>query len=226
MLGIALLFGLLSWIGYMAVEPYARRSWPKLMISWQRLLNGSFRDPLVGRDVLVGAFAGSVASAVLMAGNERWGVSPWFHVAPYFGEGLGPSAAFITLQLSSSCYWALIYLAILSIMAGILRRRWLGLAVTGLVMVMLYSPVSLVDFGLAVLFALIFLGVLTRIGLVAVASFVLVWQTLATSPPLTMSQWYAGRATLALLVPLFLLLVGFYVSLGGQPIFGSALKAE
>jgi hypothetical protein len=41
------------------VEPYARQSWPKLMVSWQRLLNGRLRDPLVGRDVLLGIVAGS-----------------------------------------------------------------------------------------------------------------------------------------------------------------------
>jgi hypothetical protein len=52
------------------------------------------------------------------------------------------------------------------------------------------------------------------------------WQSLAFSPPLDLNRWYAGRAMIALLLPIALLIYGFYVSLGGQPILGSALKEE
>ncbi|HEY7574104.1 MAG TPA: serine/threonine-protein kinase, partial [Thermoanaerobaculia bacterium] len=34
------------WLIYVALEPFARRSWPDLLISWSRLLSGRFRDPL------------------------------------------------------------------------------------------------------------------------------------------------------------------------------------
>ena len=75
-------------------------------------------------------------------------------------------------------------------------------------------------------FAFVLLAVLTRLGLVALASFIVVWETVAASPPLNFSQWYAGRAVIALLVPLAVLAWEFYASLGGQPMFGSALKEE
>jgi len=42
------------WLLYIALEPHLRRVWPDTMIGWSRLLAGSLRDPLVGRDVLVG----------------------------------------------------------------------------------------------------------------------------------------------------------------------------
>ena len=42
------------WLLYVALEPHLRRIWPETMIGWSRLLAGSVRDPLVGRDVLVG----------------------------------------------------------------------------------------------------------------------------------------------------------------------------
>ena len=42
------------WLLYIALEPHLRRVWPETMIGWSRLLAGSVRDPLVGRDVLVG----------------------------------------------------------------------------------------------------------------------------------------------------------------------------
>ena len=44
------------WVLYIALEPYVRRRWPATLVSWSRLLAGGFRDPLVGRDVLVGCF--------------------------------------------------------------------------------------------------------------------------------------------------------------------------
>jgi hypothetical protein len=42
---------------------------PQLLIGWTRLLSGRVRDPLVGRDVLIGVAAGTVA-ALLIASRE------------------------------------------------------------------------------------------------------------------------------------------------------------
>ncbi len=39
---------------YCALEPYVRRWWSEYLISWSRLLAGDFRDPMIGRDILVG----------------------------------------------------------------------------------------------------------------------------------------------------------------------------
>ena len=54
--GPALIFVVpaLVWLLYVALEPQLRRVWPETMIGWSRLLAGSVRDPLVGRDVLIG----------------------------------------------------------------------------------------------------------------------------------------------------------------------------
>jgi len=57
--------GLGFWILYMALEPFARRRWPEMLISWTRALSGSWRDPLVGRDILIGAAAGTATSLLL-----------------------------------------------------------------------------------------------------------------------------------------------------------------
>ena len=55
-----LLTGLI-WLLYIALEPYVRRRWPETMISWSRVLGGGFRDPLVGRDILIGVLGGLVS---------------------------------------------------------------------------------------------------------------------------------------------------------------------
>jgi hypothetical protein len=125
-----------------------------------------------------------------------------------------------------SCFVALIVLATLSITTGILRKRWLGLVATGLIETAMLSPTSAADLALAVVLGLVLLALLVRLGLVATASFFVVWDTLSYSPPLNFNQWYAGRAMIALLVPLALLVFGFYVSLGGRPAFGSVLQEQ
>src|SRR5262249_25693108 len=57
------------WLFYIALEPYVRRFWPQLLIGWTRALSGHLRDPLVGRDVLVGVAAGTIG-ALLIASRE------------------------------------------------------------------------------------------------------------------------------------------------------------
>lgn len=57
-LGDGLYYSILIGVIYVALEPYARRYWSELLISWNRLLAGDFRDPMIGRDILIGGFAG------------------------------------------------------------------------------------------------------------------------------------------------------------------------
>ncbi len=60
----------LAWLLYTALEPHLRRLWPETMIGWSRLLSGSFRDPLVGRDVLVGVLV-AIANGLVLALHTR-----------------------------------------------------------------------------------------------------------------------------------------------------------
>jgi Protein kinase domain len=223
-MGVPLFFALLVWIGYVAVEPYARRIWPNLMVSWQRLLDGRFRDPLVGRDIIFGALAGSVLSFVLLGANAWIGISETFPVYHSFGKGVWATIGGSVWVPSQACWVALSNLAVLTIATGILRRRWLGLIATGLLLLVSFSPNGLLDLALTLVYAAAFLAVLTRLGLVAAASFLVVWNTLAVSPPFSLTHWYAGRAAIALAVPLLLVIYGFYVSLGSQRMLGNVLQ--
>jgi len=128
--------------------------------------------------------------------------------------------------LFAASFYALFYFALLSVMTGLLRGPRLGLLAIALIMLLLNAQTTALDFALTVLFVLVFLAVLVRVGLVAAAAFFFILLTLGTSPPLILDQWYAGRAMIALLLPLTLLFWGFYVSLGGQPVFGNDLKEE
>src|SRR5439155_18127530 len=54
---------------YMALEPYIRRRCPEPLIAWTRLLSGSGRDPMIGRDVLIGITAGLAHATLASATN-------------------------------------------------------------------------------------------------------------------------------------------------------------
>jgi serine/threonine protein kinase len=59
---------------YISFEPFVRRRWPQTMISWSRVLAGGFRDPLVGRDILIGCVVGVVLVLVQGFGNLLYGI--------------------------------------------------------------------------------------------------------------------------------------------------------
>jgi serine/threonine-protein kinase len=72
---MAVAWGLLKaaaiWIVYLALEPFVRRFWPEILISWSRVLSARFDNPRVGRDVLAGLCLGCLAFLVHDAG-EWW----------------------------------------------------------------------------------------------------------------------------------------------------------
>jgi predicted Ser/Thr protein kinase len=216
-LAVPMLISLLGWVGYMAVEPYARRTWPQVMVSWQRLLNGRLRDPLIGRDLLLGILAGS---AVGLLGD----CMPPSHVNSEFGRGVLSSIGDVPAGLFLACFLALFVLAVLTALTGLFRRRWLGLLATGMLILAngLGQDVRYLVLSAAAAFIVLF--VLTRVGLLALVGFTLVEGM--DGPPLVLSRWYAGLAIIPLLVPVALLIYGFYISLGNQPVFGSVLRED
>ena len=78
-LGIAGWCTLLFGLGYLALEPAVRRRWPWRITAWNRLLDGRLRDPMVGRDVLIGLASGALVLLVLRAAPLS---AAWAGVAP------------------------------------------------------------------------------------------------------------------------------------------------
>ena len=229
-LALALLQAAFAWVCYMAIEPYIRRRWPEILISWNRLLTGRFRDPLVGRGCLVGVLFGA---GIALAYHITNALPAWFNVrgqTPIPSDPLALSgwnhflAIFLHRQLIAVTL-ALVIIFVLFLTRLMLRRRWLAVAATGLVLVVMNMGGEnfSVEFPMALVVAALFVAVLLRFGLLAlaVAQFVFL---LLESFPFTMdfSLWYAGRSLFALLIILGLAFYGFRTALAGQPIFGSA----
>jgi len=72
------------WVLYIALEPHMRRIWPGVMIGWSRLLAGQIRDPLVGRDVLIGVLV-AIGDGLVIALHTT--LRHWMEHPPSFPTG-------------------------------------------------------------------------------------------------------------------------------------------
>jgi len=236
-LAFALYIFCLTWIFYIALEPYLRRLWPKTIVSWVRLLDGRFRDPLVGRDLLVGALYG----VVMAFGPALYHLVPrWLGKPPPRPDILGWSFLEMTaLPGMRETVSALLYfqwqavIATLLVVIGLLllrlllRHDWPAIVVTLLLTTILANPAAgnvVVDLLFAALGVGLWLLVLFRFGLLSVTIGTAVASLLLGLPTIfDFSHWYAGRTLLAVALVGAVALYGFFTSLGGRSLFGDTV---
>ena len=113
MVAIALFNAAFMYVAYLAIEPHVRRRWPKVLVGWSRLLTGHIRDPLIGREVLIGlalaaglavtqysVFAASaLAMDISLALNSFVSTGRAFSVFPRAVEGAVSVALLATLLI-------------------------------------------------------------------------------------------------------------------------------
>jgi serine/threonine-protein kinase len=224
---------------YLALEPYLRRRWPERIISWNRLLAGDFRDPLVGRDVLIGAAIGAF-NVMLM--YSRLALPRWLSAdsgipdsTEAFKFGVAGTSAFGQMfinQMTASIVQAFMLVFLLLFLSLLLRKDWVGITVGSLILIALFvSPevsrahwIGLVVISLTVV-TQIFCAL--RFGPLALMSTFLVFHLWVFYPITTeVTAWYASSFVLILIILLSLASFGFYTSLGGQSVFGGKLLKE
>lgn len=208
--GNALYVAGFMWILYLALEPYVRRLWPEMLISWMRVLSGNLRDSRVARDALIGAVGGVVMALVLNGANA---LPTWFsipNVSPAFPSSLvlhGPAGMLAALGWHSSqaVQWARAVASFLLIARVLLRKDWLAAAVAGTCLGMVVLPADnfLVAIPAAMVCAAIVYFSLFRFGLLSVAVILFFYFVLRHWPlTLDFSQWFIWRSvfSMALLV--------------------------
>lgn len=226
---------LFLWLLYLALEPYVRRRWPEGIIGWTRLLAGDFRDPLVGRDILIGAVFG----VLLIMNNYLSELLPkWL--------GLPPNPPFIDGQkllgmrhfmpefaglFTSSLFISFILLFVLVLFVILLRRKWLaGLAswmVLSSVLVLAFGDVPPISRLFALTGALLFVGVLSRYGLLAMIAGGFIFHSWVFFPITTkLSAWWAADFIPVLIIYAALVGYAFYTSLAGQPLIRGKLLED
>lgn len=231
----SLLAATFAWLFYVAAEPLVRRRWPEILISWSRLIAGRWRDPMVGRDLLMGAAGGALAMVVWHTGR----LAPaWFSLpAPAalgtalpFG-GNSQTGSILLMAVAEAFFRSIAVAFLLGLLRGLLRNR-AAAAVTAILLTaatVIYLSPGLMPFRL--LFPLVgaTIGVLliVRFGLIASIAYaytILIYIQLPTT--FNPDAWYFGRALLTLLLPLVIAAIGSIISLGRNSIFPEALFEE
>jgi hypothetical protein len=231
---VSLFFAAFAWLTYVALEPYLRRRSPQLLISWTRLLDGRFRDPLIGRDLLAGALLGSAYAAVVYFRN---GLPGWINIPGRYPLDPGRFALGNTAEAISqfagpavfSAVFALAFMSLLTLAQLVFRKRWLAIAVCGLLLFVVLLPgLNLfLEAPTIALEVLIILIAMARFGLLGFAFTMLFNNVLTTfSQSFDFSHWYSPRSWFALLVCLALALYGFRRALGGKPILSAIVLEE
>ncbi|MEE8367795.1 MAG: serine/threonine-protein kinase, partial [Thermoanaerobaculia bacterium] len=151
-LATALFRGAIIWLFYMAAEPYIRRLWPDTLIAWTRLLDGRFKDPLLGRHLLIGALAGIGLSFYFSSFGQIRG---WLGIPPNAGEIHGlyfPGVSYAVsnyLEVIAEAFVVPVaMLLIILLLRVLLRRQWLAITVL-LALVFALGFARFPDYGLA-----------------------------------------------------------------------------
>lgn len=239
-LEVSLFWSCFAGMMYLAFEPYLRKHTPERVISWNRLLAGDWRDPLVGRDILIGICAGLIAIALfgLRAYLTVWlgdpPVTPFLMSNP-FGMTLTGIRGFPVLflsQVTASAVQAFMLSFLVLFFTLLLRRRWFGAAAAWLILFAfslsqdIASGIPLTAMTFALVFPTLMVLMTARFGVLAAIATFLTYHLIVFYPITTdLSAWYAGDFLLCIGVLLTLAIYGFYTSLAGQPIFeGKLLK--
>jgi hypothetical protein len=225
----------LVWVLYMALEPFARRRWPHVLISWKRLLGGSLRDPLVGRDLLVGGVVGLALAALARTFTL---VPSWLGQPPGLPDLFVDGSALTLLRHAvgmrffvnafSAVLYALVFLFIRVLLRVVARKEWLvALLWCALLASPFQSGAPLFGWVEGGLRALVLYVLLARSGLLAFAS-ALFFMFVTIEIPLTLdlAAWYAPRALPVVLIFAALLVFGFHTSLAGKPPLGRGLLED
>jgi predicted Ser/Thr protein kinase len=216
----AVVMGTIAWVLYMAFEPQVRKRSPAMLVSWSRVLSGRWRDPLVGRDLLVGIAFGTAEVCITAAIFNMPFVA---RLAPQ----LMPNAeAFFPLWLQQvivAVLGGLSYMFLLNLSALVFRRQWLAVSIfmiaTALVLAASYgvrSPVAMAR----PMFLLVLIGyVLTRFGVLSLVAFVYVHSVIQSFPvTINQSAWYAHVTLFATASVLIIALYAFQTTLAGRPV--------
>ncbi len=217
------------WALYIALEPFVRRRSPQAIVTWTRLLGGDFRDPMVGRDVLVGCAAAAVMFVLQAAVTN---VPGWLgHPVPapdHFDSrtlvGFGASAALILSNVSISVFLGFAFVFMLFALRMVLRSTLAAAAVFALIFGtanLLQSDSRLLAAAGITIFLGITLLVLLRFGLLSSVVLYFAVTVLGAFPITFRGTWYASAGWMSIAVFAALLFYGFRTALGGHSAFGA-----
>jgi hypothetical protein len=232
----ALFGGGVVWLYYIALEPLVRKRWPDRIIAWTRLVSGRPRDPLVGREILVGVVMGVwlvVLNGLTGLAANRTRLPTVFGVDTLDRlRSLAGAASSLLSVFSESTGQALVLLFLIVFLRAALRRTVPAMTVFGLIVAAVLALQQSDDFGrLALVWgalaATVFTFAIGRVGLLALAATLLTARIVAGLPLLMdPSTWYAGAVALPLVALAALVAWAARAALAGRSLFDVRLPGD
>jgi hypothetical protein len=220
--GWTLVWTSLFWLIYVALEPGVRRLWPDTLITWTRLMSGRVRDPLIGRDLLVGVAVGVTLVAVRFAFTND--LRPNYLLLPAL-ESLRSARHFLgvfAVTVVEAPEYGLALLFFVLIVRALVRNTLVAAVLNAVLAVPFTSGGAAQDSWPAAVYALLLglvaVTVVLRLGLLAWTVAVLV-QFLLTRLPITLdtNAWYYESSLLTLLLIAGLAMYGCLVLVQAAP---------
>jgi hypothetical protein len=219
---------------YFALEPFVRRRDPHTLIGWARLIGGKIRDPLVGRDVLIGTTYGVLLGAFESSDNillPLFGGLPPQPGVPSMASLLGVRHVFGSIFGDVWAYvlFSLGIFFILFLVRLLVRKDWI--AATVIVFLGAITNTGgdyfwVTFLAAAVIWLSIYL-VLRRFGLLALVVGLVVQNTLVVFPMTThLGRWYASGAIAGMVTVMAIALFAMYNSLAGQTLFSARVLED
>jgi len=201
------------------------------VISWSRLMARQWRDPLVGRDILIGTALGALLPVIDM--GTRLLAQSLGHPAPprtpSLDDLLGTRyvLAHVGNQVFNAILNALFVVFGMVLLKIIVRREWAAVTVA----IALFTFTTARTIGGDQLWALSVAAVILDIaiivlavrylGLLATVVLFLVDFIIANAAfTLDTSRWFFADSLIVLLIPISMACYGFYASRGGEPLLG------
>jgi serine/threonine-protein kinase len=231
-----LLIGAIVWVIYVALEPYARRQWPHAMITWSRLLTGRFRDPLIGRDLLIGSSTGVVVSLLILLGGliPGWmgqpGPDPVTNSVGTLGGLTDVAGIMLGLQPGAMIAPIGIFFLIFGVRL-VVRKQWIAISFAFVLMSLVQGlqtqQTTVLGWVASAAVWAILIFVIVRFGILATLIAFVYANTLLVLPlTLDFAAWYADRMWFGLAVLAIVTGAGVYLALAGRPVFSAALLQD
>jgi hypothetical protein len=194
-LGMGVFEAVTSALAYLAVEPAVRRRWPWRLTAWTRLFAGRWRDPMVGRDLLVGMVLGTATASVLVGVNWIGDVGGLPVPGPAMFGGLTwttPAPTSEVLGMLTSALMAPVFQLFLAFAVFLVVRRewaaWPGYVAVawvgwwGILLSTLSPAVAPAAVAVGMVYLLVFVFLLARFGLLGASGFTASFVVLQTAP--------------------------------------------
>ncbi|MHB1699438.1 MAG: serine/threonine-protein kinase [Acidobacteriaceae bacterium] len=222
-----LLAAALTWLGYVAMEPFARKRVPRLLVSSTLLLQRRFTSPTLARDLLLGVSAGAfvacfeftmttllrphlpaielwVGDPSLLDGVLRWADT----LLSLAGQILVTVALVIPFFIALRVFLKHTWLASVLLAALVL----IGHVATN------HAPINIL---VEAIWAVVLAFLVARVGMVAAATFVFIAEIFERTPwTMHLGSWMFAPMAATLAVVLALALYSFYIAIGEQRLFG------